>query len=318
MLGHEPASTASPSAVACRKAPGGSATVALPMRTVGAARCAISSPWRVSRGETMDLGKAHQRGGSLRRQAARAAHVNVEPGIGRRHLDVERLLHRAERFGERPGDADGAVERSGQHRATIDRDDVVCPVGRKADLEHVMHAAPRMEHRAPPTLPVRIDQVADRGVDARLPQRCADQGVLPFPIALEIPVLGLAAAAHAEMRADRRDASRARRLDAQQVTPVRMARKGLDLHHLARQRVGHESRPSGRLGDAVAAMTEARDGQAFGHFCSGMILADLPTPAEASIHTTGLCKGIAQAGNRLPLFGIMPRRSRSPEDTAAR
>jgi hypothetical protein len=36
-----------------------------------------------------------------------------------------------------------------------------------------------------------------------------------------------------------------------------------------------------------------------------MIFPDLPSPAEAFIHTIGLCQGFAQAGNRCPLFGIM-------------
>jgi len=44
-----------------------------------------------------------------------------------------------------------------------------------------------------------------------------------------------------------------------------------------------------------------------------MIFSDLPSPAEASIHTKGRCQGFAQAGNRYPspigvedmLFGIM-------------
>jgi hypothetical protein len=36
-----------------------------------------------------------------------------------------------------------------------------------------------------------------------------------------------------------------------------------------------------------------------------MIFSDLPSPAEASNHTTDRAKGFAQAGNRYPLFGIM-------------
>jgi hypothetical protein len=44
-----------------------------------------------------------------------------------------------------------------------------------------------------------------------------------------------------------------------------------------------------------------------------MIFSDLPTPAEAMIHTIGICQGFARAGNRCPspigvedmLFGIM-------------
>ena len=33
-----------------------------------------------------------------------------------------------------------------------------------------------------------------------------------------------------------------------------------------------------------------------------MIFSDLPTPAEASVHALGPCKGFAQAGNRYTLF----------------
>ena len=43
------ASAISPACVACRKAPGGSTRCARPMRSVGAAGCAIISPWRVRR-----------------------------------------------------------------------------------------------------------------------------------------------------------------------------------------------------------------------------------------------------------------------------
>src|SRR5689334_10424163 len=41
-------------------------------------------------------------------------------------------------------------------------------------------------------------------------------------------------------------------------------------------------------------------------FCWGMIFSDLPSPALASSQTTDCTKGFAQAGNRFPLFGIMP------------
>jgi hypothetical protein len=36
-----------------------------------------------------------------------------------------------------------------------------------------------------------------------------------------------------------------------------------------------------------------------------MIFSDLPSPAEASGHTTSGDLGFAQAGNRYTLFGIM-------------
>jgi hypothetical protein len=41
------------------------------------------------------------------------------------------------------------------------------------------------------------------------------------------------------------------------------------------------------------------------HLFVEMIFSDLPSPAEASTHTTEVAKGFAQAGNRSPLFGIM-------------
>jgi uncharacterized FlgJ-related protein len=36
-----------------------------------------------------------------------------------------------------------------------------------------------------------------------------------------------------------------------------------------------------------------------------MIFSDLTSPAEASNESANGCSGFAQAGNRLPLFGIM-------------
>ena len=215
--------------------------------------------------EPVRLGEARERARALRRQRAGTAHVHVEPGIGRGGLNVERLLQRAQRLGERPRGRQRAGKRWRQHRAFVDRDDVVRPIRREADFEHAALAAPRMKRGAAPPVAMRVDQFADRRVEARLPQRRDDQLVLPCAIARKIPVLRLAAAAHAEMRTERRDALRACGLDAQQMAAVRVTGRRLDLHHLARQRIGHEHRSLRRLGDAVAAMAEARDGQPFGH-----------------------------------------------------
>ena len=44
-----------------------------------------------------------------------------------------------------------------------------------------------------------------------------------------------------------------------------MAGDRLDLHHLARQRVGHVHGPVRRIGDAIAAVAEAGDREAFSH-----------------------------------------------------
>src|SRR4051794_10482914 len=45
-----------------------------------------------------------------------------------------------------------------------------------------------------------------------------------------------------------------------------------------------------------------------------MILSDLPTPAEAFVHTVRLRQGFVQAGNRCTLFGIMLSNQVSPQD----
>jgi hypothetical protein len=68
------------------------------------------------------------------------------------------------------------------------------------------------------------------------------------------------------------------------------------------------SRTAARCRSAAACRTRA--------VCSRMILSDLPTPAEASVNTMGLCQGFAQAGNRFTLFGNM--RPAVASTTAAR
>ena len=85
---------------------------------------------------------------------------------------------------------------------------------READLEHVALAAARMEHRAAAAVAMGVDQIVDRRVEPGLRQRLDDEAALPVAIARGVPVLHRAAAADAEMRADRRDALGARGLDA--------------------------------------------------------------------------------------------------------
>ena len=79
-------------------------------------------------------------------------------------------------------------------------------------------------------------------------------------------MLNRAAAANAEMRAERLDALRARCLDPQQMAAIRMAGDALDLNGLARQRVGHKDRACRRIRHAVAAMGDAIDGEPFGQW----------------------------------------------------
>jgi hypothetical protein len=78
-------------------------------------------------------------------------------------------------------------------------------------------------------------------------------------------VLHRAAAALAKMRTDRLDPLRTRVLDAQEMAPVRVARNALDLDGLARERVRDVERAAIPFGDAVAAVAEIDDGEAFGH-----------------------------------------------------
>ena len=74
-----------------------------------------------------------------------------------------------------------------------------------------------------------------------------------------------AAAADAEMRADRRDALRTRTLDLQEPAPVGMPCDLIDFDRLAGQRAGHVDRAGGTVGDAVAAMAQPGDQQPFNH-----------------------------------------------------
>ena len=110
-----------------------------------------------------------------------------------------------------------------------------------------------------------IDQVADRRLDSGLTQRRHDEVALPRAIRFGLPMLHGAAAADAEMRADRRDARGARRVDAEKLPPVGMARNALDLDRLAGQRAEHENRLSPVVDDAIAAMADVIDHEALNH-----------------------------------------------------
>ena len=66
-------------------------------------------------------------------------------------------------------------------------------------------------------------------------------------------MLKRAAAANAEMPADRRDALRACNLDFGETTAVGVPRPGLGLDDLARQRMGHVDGASDGVRDTLAA-----------------------------------------------------------------
>ena len=256
------ARVASPSSVACRNAPGGNATVQRPIFTVGAARCATSSPWRVMRARRWVSATPRERERHLRVERARTPDVHVDAGIGRGRLDVERLAGRAQRFGHRPGGLDDSGKAGREDRAAVDRHDAMGLARGKADLQHVMGGAAGMQHDAAASRAMGVDEVVDLRRDAGLAQRIDHEIALPGAIARGLPMLERAAAAHAEMRTDRRDALGACGLDPQQMAAIGMPGPRLGLDDLARQRVGHVDRPRLRQRDAVALAADVVDGQA--------------------------------------------------------
>src|SRR5712691_11864274 len=138
-------------------------------------------------------------------------------------------------------------------------------IGRKSDLENIAAARAGMEHGAAPPFPVRVDEVADRSVQPRLRQRLDHEAALPRAIARKAPMLDGAAAAGAEMRADRRNAFGTWQFHRQQTPPVRMTRHRLDLDGFAGQGVRHIDGGIASFGYSVAAMAHAGDGQPLSH-----------------------------------------------------
>jgi hypothetical protein len=160
---------------------------------------------------------------------------------------------------------DGAVEAFGQNRTAVDRHQAMGTGGGEADLEHIMGAAPGMEYSAAATFAVGVDEVGDGRVEARLPQRFDHEIALPGAVGRKCPVLHGAPAAYAEMRTDRSDAFDARLVDVQEPATIRMSGDGLNLDRLAGQRAGHIDRAVGACGNAIAAMAELADHDAFSH-----------------------------------------------------
>ena len=208
---------------------------------------------------------ARQRPGRARSQRTRAAHVDVEAGVGRGDADIERLRHGAEPFGDGPGRGQRAAEAFGQYRAAIDRDHMMRPRRGEADFEHVVGAAPGVKHGAAAALAMRVDQLGDRRVDIGLAERLDDEAALPGAIGSGRPMLQRAAAADAEVGADRRDALGARHFDGEELAAVGLAGPVLDFDAFARQRARHIDRTVGAVRDAVAAMSDRVDREVLNH-----------------------------------------------------
>ena len=152
---------ASPSAVACRKAAGGNCTIALPIRSVGMRVCATSSPWRVSRARSCLALTAANAGDERRGQRARAADIDIEAGIRRRDVNVERFSGWIERFGDCPSGLQRPVKAFGQNRTVVDCYQMVRASGGEPYLEHIVRAAAGVKYRTAAAFAVRVDQIGD-------------------------------------------------------------------------------------------------------------------------------------------------------------
>ena len=147
----------------------------------------------------------------------------------------------------------------------VDGDDGVAAGRGEADAQLAVVAAARMHGDAAAAGAMGIDQVIDRAGDAGVGQRVDHDLALPRPIGVRLPVLDGAAAAGAEIAAERRDPLRAGAFDTQQAAALGMAGDRVGLDGLAGQRVRHEDGVSAGEGDAVAAMADMVDGEVFSH-----------------------------------------------------
>src|SRR5262249_56921639 len=100
------------------------------------------------------LRDAGERCGVRRGQPARSAHVDIEAGVARGHLDVERLARRRKHFGNVPGRRDRASEHWREDRAAIDRHDAVALHPRQANRQYLTRPAPGVTYRATSALPL--------------------------------------------------------------------------------------------------------------------------------------------------------------------
>ena len=222
----------------------------------------------------MLFGNARERGRDLRAERTGAAQIHVHAGVGRRDLDIEWLVGDLDRFGDSPGGFDGAIEAGRQDRAGVDGHDMMRARGGKADLQKVVDAAPRVQHHAATARAMGVDDdLVDRRDQSCLRQRFDQKRALPQVIFGERPVLHGAAAALAEMLADRLRALMARPIDMHEMATVGMTGNGLDRHRLAGQRIGDVDGTGRRIRDAVAAMAEPRNGELLSH---ARLLAETP------------------------------------------
>ena len=132
------------------------------------------------------------------------AHIHVETRLDFRHLHVEGLAACAKlpTDGARNGGGLPLQRRHGD-RAIIDIHHVMA-ASRHVAYMHVAVGEPHMQRQAPPSLAMGVDHGLERRVETRLLQRMRQRSLLPGAIEVVAHVLRGAAAAFAEIRAERR------------------------------------------------------------------------------------------------------------------
>ena len=83
----------------------------------------------------------------------------------------------------------GGRKRRRQHRATIDRHQLMRAQRREANFQNVTLAAAGVKHRAAAPLTVCVDNVVNRSINAGPRQRLDHEPALPVAVACRIPVL---------------------------------------------------------------------------------------------------------------------------------
>jgi len=209
-----------------------------------------------------DLGQAcDQRG----RQRPRATHIDIEAIAGRCDLDIQRFGGGLQGFSQRPRGVERAAQARIEDRTFRYRDDGMAVGGGESGAQFAIAAAAGVDGDAAAAGAVGVDQRRDLAFDTGMTQRIDHDLAFPRPIGLRLPVLDGAAAAGAEISAERIDPVRARVLDAHQRPAIGMIGDGFDLDGFSRQRVRHEQALAAGKADAVAAMTDMVDDETFSH-----------------------------------------------------
>ena len=140
--------------------------------------------------------------------------------------------------------------RGAEHRAGGDVDDGVRARGAIAEGDAFGRAA-KSKRRPPPAGERHGADLLDRRLKPARGERRDDKLALPGEVGVSLHMLERAAAAGAEILADRGDALRAR-LENGERFGVAVSGLGLHLHQLAGKREGHEERAVGPFRHAVA------------------------------------------------------------------